>query len=309
MRSFKFLVPAAVGATLIASGTSHAADAAPTPGTTFVDGEGLPEMVVIAPGEFDMGADGGEPGRYEGPVHHVTIDYSFAVGVTPVTYAQFAKFVDDTGYEAATGCWVPREGTYVEIEGSNWQNPAIGREPEPGEPVVCIDWNDAKAYVDWLASTTGEPYRLLSEAEWEYVARAGTMTRFTWGDDPEGACENANLLDASGPKAMIVTGEPTECSDGYPGLAPAGSFAPNAFGVRDMVGNVWTWVEDCYAMPYPEDGPTNGKPQLEKGCDRRGARGSSWGTTYSRAHPTFRGRDPVTLVSQLFGVRVARDLK
>ncbi len=283
--------------------------AAPKPGTTFRDGAGLPEMVVIAPGKFLMGADGGEPKRYEGPVRPVTIAHSFAIGVIPVTFAQFSAFVADSGHKAAVDCVVPRDGKYVPVKGSDWKDPVLGRAPRADDPVVCIDWRDSKAYVDWLAKKTGQPYRLLSEAEWEYVARAGRMTRFPWGDDPEGACTTSNLLDASGPKNMIVTGEPTRCSDGHPGLAPAGSYKPNAFGVRDMVGNVWTWIADCYEMPYPAAGPLDGKPYLDGACDRRSVRGASWGTTYARARPTFRGRDPVDRVSQLFGLRVARDLK
>lgn len=277
-------------------------------GSVFRDCRDCSEMVVIAPGSFVMGADGGEPERYEGPPHKVTIGYRFAVGVIPVTNAQFRVFITETGHKAATNCWVPRDGTYKEAAGSSWADPAFGRPPRDDEPVVCIDWRDARAYVDWLAKKTGKPYRLLSEAEWEYVARAGTTTRFPWGDDPEQACRNSNLLDASASPKALVIGEPTKCSDGYATLAPAGSFAANGFGVRDMIGNVWTWTQDCYAMPYAADTPTDGRPYISAACDRRSVKGASWATTYSRARPTFRGRDPEDRVSQLFGVRVARDL-
>lgn len=300
-----------VAATLLIGATASSAFAkdAPKPGATFRDCADCSEMVVIGPGTFQMGAEGGEPERYEGPVHAIRIDYSFAVGVIPVTNAQFGAFIKDSGHKAAKDCWVPLDGTYKEIEGSSWADPAFGRPPRDDEPVVCIDWRDARAYVEWLAKKTGQPYRLLSEAEWEYVARAGTTTRFPWGDDPEEACKHSNLLDASASRKALVVGEPTKCSDGYATLAPAGSFAPNAFGVRDMIGNVWTWAQDCYVMPYAADTPTDGSAYEGGKCDRRSVKGASWATTTLRARPTFRGRDPETLVSQLFGVRVARDLK
>lgn len=297
-------------ALVLASGIASARPLppSPAPGTTFRDCRDCPQMVVIGPGSFLMGADGGEPGRYEGPVRPITIGYKFAVGVIPVTYAQFRRFVDETGYKAAHDCWVPRNGTYVPVPGSGWRDPALGHSPRDDEPVVCIDWRDAKAYVDWLARKTGQPYRMMSEAEWEYVARAGSTTPFFWGSDPEQACVNANLLDASASASMVVSGTPTRCSDGYPGLSPAGAFPPNRFGVRDMVGNVWTWVADCYEVPYPK-APLDGRPYLGGSCDRRSVRGASWATTVPRARVTFRGRDPVDRVSQLFGLRVARDIR
>lgn len=279
------------------------------PGETFRECPECSEMVVIPPGKFTMGADGGEPERYEGPVHAVEIKKPFAVGVIPVTNAQFRAFIQDTNYKPAEKCAVRQNGEYVRPEGTSWLNPGLGRTPADNEPVVCINWYDAKAYVDWVAKKTGAPYRLMSEAEWEYVAKAGTTTLYPWGDNPEDACKYGNLLDASANTSSLISGTPTKCSDGYPEQAPTGMFAPNAFGVRDMVGNAWTWTADCYLMPYAANAPTDGSPYLgPEGCDRRSVRGSAWGTTVSRARPTFRGRDPMDRLSQLFGVRIARDL-
>ncbi len=289
-------------------GQGHAASVArPKPGVTFRDCADCSQMVVVGPGRFEMGADGGEPERYEGPVHPVEIRRAFAIGVVPVTYAQFRTFVQATGHKAATDCVVPRDGSYVVAKGVDWREPGLGRKPLDTEPVVCIDWRDATAYVAWLGQKTGKPYRLLSEAEWEYAARAGAKTLYPWGQNPADACTYANLLDASASARVVVEGKQNACSDGYPTLAPVGRFAPNGFGVRDMIGNVWTWTQDCYVMPYPAEARDERAYQAGT-CDRRSVRGASWATNVTRARPTFRGRDPVNRVSQLFGLRVARDL-
>lgn len=299
---------------LLAAAFALANSAAPAiaqntaPGSNFQECRDCPTMVVVPKGDFVMGAEAGEEGRYEGPEHPVKIARAFAIGLNPVTVAQFRYFVEATGYRAATDCIVPRNGTYEKVPGSDWRDPAMGRPPKDDEPVVCINWNDGKAYVSWLAKTTGKPYRMLSEAEWEYVARGKKRTRFPWGDDPADACKNANLMDASVPASARVEGSAATCSDGYPALSPVGKFAPNAFGVNEMVGNVWTWVQDCYVMPYPKNTPTDGSAYEEPGCERRSVRGASWGTNVTRARPTFRGRDPVDRLSGLFSLRVARDL-
>ena len=292
---------------LVSAQTASAKPATPKPGTTFRDCADCSQMVVVAPGRFTMGADGGEPERYEGPVHEVTIRKGFAIGVVPVTYAQFAAFVKATGHKAATDCILPRDGTYAVAKGVGWADPALGHKPRGNDPVVCIDWRDATAYVAWIAKKTGKPYRLLSEAEWEYAARAGAKSLYPWGDNPADACRYANLLDASAAPSAVVEGKANSCSDGYATLAPVGSFAPNAFGIRDMIGNVWTWTQDCYVMPYPA-AAVDERPYEAGACDRRSVRGASWATNVTRARPTFRGRDPVDRVSQLFGLRIAMDL-
>jgi formylglycine-generating enzyme required for sulfatase activity len=277
-------------------------------GQRFQDCRDCPQMVVIPTGKFVMGAEAGEEGRYEGPEHAVAIARSFAIARDPITVAQFRTFVTATGYKAATDCIVPRNGTYEKVPGSDWRDPAMGRPPKDDEPVVCINWNDAQAYVKWLAKTSGKPYRMLTEAEWEYVAKDRKRTRFPWGDNPADACANANLMDASVPAAQRVEGAAQTCSDGYAALAPVGKFKANSFGVNEMVGNVWTWVQDCYVMPYPKDTPTDGSAYETPACERRSVRGASWGTNVTRARPTFRGRDPVDRLSGLFSLRVARDL-
>lgn len=304
---------AVLGAALAVSGCAvsgpaaaqHSAGQAP-----FADCPGCPELVVIPPGSFLMGENGGEPGRYEGPVRTIRVARAFALARHEVTHGQFRTFVESTGYQAAPGCHVrsPEGGDPFDPE-RGWEDPGYGRPPLDMEPVACVSWNDAMAYIEWLSDISGRQYRLPSETEWEYAARGGTSGRFTWGERADLACLEANIFDRSAfQERPVFLGAVAPCDDGYPGPAPVGRFAPNAFGLHDMIGNVWEWVADCYEMPHAATAPTDGSPQLERGCDRRGARGGSWGSTFDRQRPAFRGRDPATLQSQVFGFRVARDL-
>jgi len=277
------------------------------PGQRFSDCADCPEMVVIGPGSFAMGFDGGEPERYEGPVRTVTIDYSFALGLTEVTVAQYRDFVAETGYSAAQGCFA-WDGVVAEMrDEANWQNPGYGRSLTDNEPVVCVDWVDVKAYVDWLADKTGQPYRLPSEAEWEYAADAGSTATYPWGDAPEGGCRYANVFDQSAAAGIDSPLAPVACDDGAASVTAVGSYATNAFGLHDMTGNVWEWTQDCYQMPYPA-APLDGSPVSEGECTRRSVKGGSWVTGITRQRPTFRGRDPEDRASIVFGFRVARDL-
>ena len=298
--------------TAVASAASNRARGkARAPGTRFRDCPDCPEMVVVPPGEFDMGYDGGEPERYEGPVRRVRIGYAFAVGRTEVTNAQYRRFIEASGHPTTdAGCDIPPPGQRapVPVPGTTWRDPGYGRPIRDDEPVACVRWSDAVAYVNWLAGVTGQRYRLLTEAEWEYAARAGTTGRHVWGEDVAAACRQANIYDQSASRATPQGDKrAAPCDDGFPGVAPVGSFAPNAFGLHDMIGNVWEWIEDCYEMPYSAT-PADGSAQLARGCNRRGSRGGGWRSDYARQIPTFRGRDPESLTSQIFGFRVARDL-
>jgi formylglycine-generating enzyme required for sulfatase activity len=279
------------------------------PGAVFRDCPQCPELVVVPPGAFAMGFDGGEEERYEGPVRQVRINYSFAAGRFEITNAQYRRFVDATGYDAAEGCNVFVNGKLEKDMTRYWAQPGYGRPIAPDEPAVCLAWYHVKAYVDWLTAQTGQPYRLLSEAEWEYLAiapPAGNIVVEGRGDD---LCRYANVMDSSGKKLFAnqpaVT--PVACDDGFQQVSPVGSFPPNAYGLHDVVGNVWEWVADCYAMPAPAE-PLDGSPQVSEGCDRRAVKGGSWATVAARQRPQFRGRDPLSRVSQVFGFRIARDL-
>lgn len=283
-----------------------------------------PEMVVIPPGAFTMGATGGEEGRPEGARHDVRIAYSFAVGTREVSNAEYARFIADSGYRPSGGCrsYDGATNTVAVRPDADFRHPGTGAgDGAPNVPAACISWTDAKAYVAWLSHHTGKPYRLLSEAEWEYVARAGSQAEYPWGDKPEDGCGFANTLDRKGAASGVLAvfgGTPdaahpavveAACDDGYAGAAPGGHFRANAFGVQDMIGNVWEWVEDCYVAPYSADVPTDGRAyQVAGECPRRAVRGGSWITAPFRNRVAWRGRDPENLVTWIFGFRVARDL-
>jgi formylglycine-generating enzyme required for sulfatase activity len=298
------VLAAALSISACASGTPGSRDFAA--GKNFRDCPECPEMIVVPSGAFVMGREGGtdDENRYQGPVRQVTIGYRFAVGRTEITNAQYAAFVKASGHKNETPCNMWNGQRVVPTPGISWENP--GYPYLPNQPVGCVSWNDAKAYVAWLSQKTGQKYRLLSEAEWEYAARAGTKGLYIWGDDETKACQFANVYDeaARDPSRPFP---PVSCNDGFAKAAPVASLKPNGFGLHDMTGNVWEWVEDCYAMPYPPT-PVDGSPQLTQGCERRGVKGGAWSTNTARQMPTFRGRDPATLVTQIFGFRIARDV-
>jgi len=273
----------------------------------FSDCPTCPQMVIIPPGSFQMGFDGGvNEERYEGPVHTVKIPYSFAFGRFEITNAQFREFFSETGYQAGSDCRMWTGKTVEAVAGSNWEDPRYGRPPKENEPVACISWYDAKAYVQWLAEKTGQPYRLPTESEWEYVAHANTSTVYPWGDSPDEGCGVANYYDQSADG--LRPWDAVDCNDGNRIVAPVGSLLPNAFGVYDVVGNVWEWVEDCHVVPYGVQ-PTDGRAhQVEGKCEKRGVRGGAWHSRATWQRPTFRGRDTEDFVTQVFGIRVVRNL-
>ena len=211
---------------------------APLPGPTFRDCERCPLMVTVPAGTFIRGSPQSER-RY------VTIETPFAVGVYEVTFDEWEAC------RRADGC----PGDRPDDEG--WGR---GR-----RPVINVSWNEAQAFVTWLSRQTGQRYRLLSEAEWEYMARAGTETGFFWGGSESDRCRYAN-----GPDFL----EP--CTDGYEReTAPVGSFAPNAFGLYDVLGNVEEWTQDCPSDSYG-GAPTDGSAWQSGDCSQRVARGGSW---------------------------------
>ncbi|WP_194751929.1 formylglycine-generating enzyme family protein [Thermaurantiacus tibetensis] len=275
----------------------------------FRDCAECPELVRIPPGRFRMGHDGGELGRPEGPAHEVVVARAFALATTETSVRQFAAFVEATGHEPTAGCEVWPQGSFPR-EAANWRRPG----PDPSSldhPVACVSWNDAVAYVRWLSERTGRLYRLPSEAEWEYAARAGTTAAYPWGDRAEDGCRFANLYDLSA--AGRFSWPHAACDDGHPGPAPVGSYPANAFGLHDMIGNVWEWTADCYVAPYPV--PATGaraaavvEAPAGEPCTRRSVRGGSWMTRPDRNRTSFRGRDPADTRFFMFGFRVARDL-
>jgi formylglycine-generating enzyme required for sulfatase activity len=257
-----------------------------------------------------MGYEGPSPlahqDRVDGPVHTVTIAKPYALGRFEVTFAEFSAFVRDTGHTPPSDCMSWQTNAVKPQPGKNWQDPGYPTKPEARHPVVCVSWVDAKAYVAWLSKKTGKLYRLPSEAEWEYAAAAGARTVYPWGDSVDGACKYANVYDADS-RGLRPWGE-LACTDPYRYLAPVGSFAPNAFGVYDMVGNVYEWGEDCWVQPYGVQKNDGSAHQVPGECRDRTVRGSAWHSPASYLRPTFRGRDLIHIVSQIFGLRVARDV-
>ncbi len=251
------------------------------PGKEFHDCPECPEMVVVPAGSFTMGSPASEKGRDrdEGPQRRVTIAESFAVGKYEVTRGEFGKFVEATGHAMRNSCW---------------DNPGFRQTDR--DPVVCVNWKDAQAYVRWLSEKTGQRYRLLTEAEWEYAARAGTWSRYHWGDSIGQGRANCH-----------------DCGSrwGNKQTAPVGSFSANGFGLHDMHGNVWEWVEDCWHGDYA-GAPSDGSAWTSGGdCSRRGRRvlrGGSWFNSPGYLRSAIRIKNGAGDRDDDIGFRVARTL-
>jgi formylglycine-generating enzyme required for sulfatase activity len=231
------------------------------PGQTFKDCPECPDMVVIPAGSFMMGSPETEPGRssdpnlgpVEGPQRLVHVP-QFAAGKFDVTKGQWAAFVKDTSRPAGGNCgWanLPSQDStqpWLPDSTANWNH--VGFAQDNTHPAVCISWDDADDYVKWMSKKTGFTYRLLTEAEWEYADRAGTTTPYYWGTMPSHDYANYGTDSVNG--IGLVSGK-----DKWMFTSPVGSFPPNPFGLYDMTGNVWQWVEDCYSITY-SDLPTDG---------------------------------------------------
>ena len=270
-------------------------------GSRFRDCPECPEMIVVPPGRFDMGSPPTEVGRHdnEGPVHPVAIGYRFAVGVHEVTRGEFELFVSETGRATGNACWA-WDGKWRERSGTGWRNPGFVQGDR--HPVTCVSWNDAKAYARWLSERTSGAYRLLSESEWEYVARAGTTTARFWGADAATQCRYANGADSSTeyPRAA-------GCDDGHSQTSPTGSYDANDFGLHDVLGNVFEWLEDCWNDSY-RGAPSDGGAWEAGDCERRVFRGGAWLNESRFLRSAFRVRYAPGYRSNVLGFRVARTL-
>ena len=209
--------------------------------------EYCPQMVRLPGGEFRMGSDDSDPeaSSDEKPRHRVAVK-AFSLGQYEVTRAQFAAFVDVTGHRAQ-GCRIWDGKAWTEQADKSWRDPGFAQTAE--HPAVCVNIEDAQAYIRWLNQQTGQVYRLPTEAEWEYAARAGTTTIRPWGDNADGACGQANVYDRTAKQAFPGWSS-HECTDGYVYTAPVGSFQANAFKLHDMLGNVWEWTCSAYKRQY-----------------------------------------------------------
>lgn len=277
-----------------------------------------PSLALVPPGRFQLGSPGDAPevdaGSGESPGVTIALTRPFYAASREITVAEFRRFVEATGAEPAPGCRVWSGGQWVNDRGRSWRDPGFALPPRDDEPVVCVNWDDARAYTDWLSKESGKRYRLPSEAEWEYLARGGTPFPRYWGERDSAedvvlaqACDYANVYDTSAVDALHLPWPNARCSDRAVGVAPVARYQPNAFGVYDIIGNVREWVMDCFTASYagrPEDGRAW---TWQGGCERKGVRGGSWASRPRSARAPARGAEPTAQRQSDLGFRVVRD--
>lgn len=283
----------ALGITLAAlAGSVAAQDKSSAPGTVFRDCPTCPEMVVIPAGSFTMGSSLEESGHMdEKPQHTVKFAQPFALSKFEVTFDQWDACVADGKCEAASDDGVGRKG----IAAFN------------------VNHADAQAFAAWLSAKTGKKYRLPSESEWEYAARAGTTTPWFWGpaEDSAGstkACDYANTHDETGKDAhLLYVWSNHKCNDGVAEVGPVGKYKPNPFGLHDILGNVREWVQDCHRSGY-KDAPSDGSALNDPECTKRIVRGGAWMDGASTSRAAYRHPEDPKYRNYLAGFRLARDL-
>lgn len=268
----------------------------------FKDDEHGPEMVVVPAGSFTMGSPASEErwsgydGREE-PQHSVTLSRPVAVGRHAITRGQFAAFVNNTDHKTEGGAYVWKGDKYELDPKGSWRSPGFAQ--DDSHPVVCVNWDDANAYAAWLSDRTGKAYRLLTEAEREYVARAGTTTPFWWGSSitPKQANYDGNYTYAGGSKG-----------DWRKATVPVGSFVANPWGLFNVHGNVWEWCEDVWHDNY-NGAPTDGSAWLQGGDgSRRVVRGGSWVSIPVNLRSAFRLGSTTVVRFYILGFRLGRTL-
>jgi formylglycine-generating enzyme required for sulfatase activity len=285
---------------------------------TLRDCADCPVMARIKPGAFMMGATEVETVREnidammsadERPTHVVTVRREFALAQYAVTRGEFAAFVKETGYEPHTGCNVHHGEQWFFDKKLSWRDPGFTQGDQ--HPVVCVDFEAAQRYLAWLSRKAGKTYRLPSEAEWEYAARAGTTTARFWGDGREDACLYANVSDFDWAQAhewdKARKDKVFQCGDRFPYTAPVGSFRANPFGLFDMLGNVWQWNEDCFHTTY-RGAPQDGSAWMSGDCHFRTVHGGSWYTTPFAVRAAHRCAMETEARYYHIGFRVARSL-
>ncbi|MBI4773153.1 MAG: SUMF1/EgtB/PvdO family nonheme iron enzyme, partial [Deltaproteobacteria bacterium] len=242
---------------------------------------------------------------HELPRHEVCVD-GFWMAKHEVTVDQFGKFVDAAGYKTEAerdgGCYA-YEGEWKKKEGTSWRNPPTVQQ-QTNHAVVCVSWNDAKAFAKWLSRESGKDIRLPGEAEWEYAARAGTSTIWFWGDDPDRACRYVNAVDTAFKKTWDSSYY-FDCDDRYVTTAPVGTYKSNPFGLYDMLGNVWEWCEDWYSSDayskYTRDNPI-----VDTGGSDRVIRGAGWSDDPRHVRCAVRSYSTPGFGSNYLGFRLLR---
>jgi formylglycine-generating enzyme required for sulfatase activity len=255
-----------------------------------------PEMVVVQAGSFTMGSPDSEEGRWsdEGPQVKVTIAKPFTVGRFAITRGEFSAFINETRHDMSGGAYVWSGKEWKHDAKKSWRDPGFAQ--DDSHPVVCVNWDDAKAYAKWLSQKTGKEYRLLSEAEWEYACRAGTQTPFWWGSSilAEQANYNGNDTYGGGKKGEFRQK-----------TVPVKSFQPNPWGLYQVHGNVWEWCEDCWNENH-HNAPSDGSPRTTGDCSRRVLRGGSWDSDPAYLRSAIRNTLPADSRDSNGGFRLAR---
>ncbi len=283
----------------------------PQPGETFADGlisgGAGPEMVTIPAGAFQMGCLSYDDScrDNEKPVHRVRIPQPFALSKYEVTRGEFRRFAETTGHSTGNSCVTLESGQWDERSGRSWHRPAFDQSDV--HPVVCVSWQDAWAYVAWLSRESGKTYRLPSESEWEYAARAGAGSKYGFGNESNRLCHWGNGADLTAGEHYSGWSFIARCRDGHVHTAPAGTFRPNPFGLYDMHGNVWEWVEDCWEDSY-HGSPTDDQPWTSGDCGFRVLRGGSWYYGPRSLRSSSRSKNITTFRYSGVGFRVARTL-
>lgn len=288
-----------------------------TEGEVFRDCAACPEMVVIPEGTFRMGSPASEPGRSddEGPQHSVAIS-AYALAKTEVTVGEFRRFVEATAYrtdaernaDGNTGCFTHQGGTeFGWTSGMSWRDPGFSQSDR--HPVVCVSWNDAQAYLNWLSDETGERYRLPSEAEQEYALRAGSISTYPWGSNVNAACTHGNILDQTVVRSTLsdFASLAISCTDQATFTAAVGSYQANRFGLYDMIGNAIEWGEDCWNESY-RGTPSDGSTWMIGDCSLAMLRGGSWVNNGQYLRSADRYGYPRANRSSLIGFRLARSV-
>ncbi len=279
----------------------------------LANGQTGPTMVIMPIGEFYMGSQTGP--KHQRPRHLVEIDYGFAVAKNEVAVGEFRQFVQSTGYtttaEKRNRAKIYDEGTgrFKQRYNINWRHDYLGKKASDDLPVIHISWEDAKAYSSWLATSTGEDYRLLSESEFEYVLADGKNTIYPWGDDePEQIWGNfSGAKDKFKRSRIRWRGGFNQYADGHWGPAPIGSFIENLMGLNDLSGNVMEWVDDCWHDSYVR-APGDGSAWVNRGCENRVIRGGNWGSANEEYRTHHRLKADTGFTDPRLGFRVAKNL-
>lgn len=291
-----------------------------TTGNTIRDCPSCPEMVVVPAGTAIVGASAAD--RFgsadEMPERKFDVRKPFAVSRYEVTRDQYEAFVRATNREVHGNCLTDRvqRGDWQLDAGTTFRDPGFSQAGD--HPVACVSWEDAQAYVVWLNTQTRGGYRLLTEVEWEYVARAGATRNvlYPWGNEPDRACSFANGFDQTAMEtygsvvdtSAYKTFDPLSCADGWLKTAPVGSLAPNAFGVYDIIGNVGEWVEDCHSASHDGLLEPGSAMQVVETCARRVAKGGSWGALAHNLRTAEHLPYSATHRDDSIGIRVAQTL-